>query len=413
MITPSFSLTATERVLPKLALDFTTASLDPRVTFTRTGNTATVTNSSGVIVGVNADLPRFDFDPITLVCKGLLIEEARTNIIPVSQDLSSASWTKNNLTLGATTVSPDGTNNAYKIEETTASGTHNLTITAGVGSSQYAVSVFLKAAERTFALISLSATNVAVSVNLSTGVVSSANGSPSNLKSESYDDGWWLVSFTGTAVSGTNTHNIYASQDGVWANRSYVGEVGKGLYVWGHQIESGAFPTSYIPTEATAVTRNADVATMTGTNFSDWFNATEGTLFSRASRFANTATFSSIFQVDDGSDLNRINIEIRNTTGTVFGACGVAGINQAALGSAAVGTNTANLAFAYKQDSFAFSHNGTAVLTDTSGNLPTVNAALIGSRRASGASQFLNGHIQKIMYYPQRLINAEVQAITK
>jgi hypothetical protein len=66
MITPSYLLTATERVLPRLALDFTTASLDPRVTFTRSGNTATVTNSSGVIVAVNADIPRFDFDPVTL-----------------------------------------------------------------------------------------------------------------------------------------------------------------------------------------------------------------------------------------------------------------------------------------------------------------------------------------------------------
>jgi hypothetical protein len=81
MITPSYGLTATERVLPNMALDFTTATLDPRVTFTRTGNTATVINSSGVIVGINADLPRFDYDPITLACNGLLIEEARTNLL--------------------------------------------------------------------------------------------------------------------------------------------------------------------------------------------------------------------------------------------------------------------------------------------------------------------------------------------
>ena len=52
MITPSFGLTATERVLPKLALDFTTASLDPRITFTRTtgaSNPATYVDSSGYI----------------------------------------------------------------------------------------------------------------------------------------------------------------------------------------------------------------------------------------------------------------------------------------------------------------------------------------------------------------------------
>ena len=75
MITPSFALTATERVLPRLALDFTTASLDPRVTFTRALNTATRINSSGLVETVNADTPRFDY---TLnpggACKGLLIE---------------------------------------------------------------------------------------------------------------------------------------------------------------------------------------------------------------------------------------------------------------------------------------------------------------------------------------------------
>jgi hypothetical protein len=96
MITPSFSLTSTERVLPSMALDFTTANLDSRVTFTRTGNTATVVNSSGNVVGINADLPRFDYDPIALTCKGLLIEESRTNLIPYSSDFNDASWTKQN-----------------------------------------------------------------------------------------------------------------------------------------------------------------------------------------------------------------------------------------------------------------------------------------------------------------------------
>ena len=84
MITPSFALTATERVLPKLALDFTTASLDPRVTFTRTtgaSNPATYFNSSGVLTAATNNQPRFDYNPVSLVCKGLLIEESRTNKI--------------------------------------------------------------------------------------------------------------------------------------------------------------------------------------------------------------------------------------------------------------------------------------------------------------------------------------------
>ena len=94
MITTSFGLTATERVLPKLALDFTTASLDSRVTFTRTtgaSNPATYVNSSGAITAATNNQPRFDFNPVTLVCKGLLIEESRRNLFKGS-DLSDPTY---------------------------------------------------------------------------------------------------------------------------------------------------------------------------------------------------------------------------------------------------------------------------------------------------------------------------------
>jgi hypothetical protein len=80
MITPAYAPTATERVLPRLALDFTTAVADPRVATARAANTATRFNSSGIIEIVNADLPRFDFSPTALTCQGQLIEEARTNL---------------------------------------------------------------------------------------------------------------------------------------------------------------------------------------------------------------------------------------------------------------------------------------------------------------------------------------------
>ena len=67
-------------ITPSFALNFTTGVLDSRVTLTRALNTATRVNSSGVIETVNANLPRFDYDPVTLVPKGLLIEEQRTNL---------------------------------------------------------------------------------------------------------------------------------------------------------------------------------------------------------------------------------------------------------------------------------------------------------------------------------------------
>lgn len=86
---------------PKFSLDFTTASLDSSVAFSRAGNTATVVNSSGYVVGINANLPRFDYSPVTKVCNGLLIEEARTNAYLQSADFSQAIWVKTNGTVTA------------------------------------------------------------------------------------------------------------------------------------------------------------------------------------------------------------------------------------------------------------------------------------------------------------------------
>ena len=118
MITPAYGMTATERVLPRLALDFTTASLDPRVTVTRALNTATVINSSGLVATVNANLPRFDYDPSTLACRGLLIEESRSNAILYSEDFSNGNWAKTGVTIGSNAVvAPDGNTTADNVVE--------------------------------------------------------------------------------------------------------------------------------------------------------------------------------------------------------------------------------------------------------------------------------------------------------
>ena len=125
MITPSFALTATERVLPRMALDFTTATLDSRVKFTRAANTATVINSSGFVAAINADLPRFDYNPVTLACKGLLIEEARTNLFLYSAEFDNAYWTKTRSSITANaTISPEGSLTGDKLVENLDNGTH-------------------------------------------------------------------------------------------------------------------------------------------------------------------------------------------------------------------------------------------------------------------------------------------------
>jgi len=104
---------------PSLNLNFARSQkLDPRITFTRTSS-ATRVNSDGLIEVVPANSPRFDFDPVTGECLGLLIEEQRTNLWNNSNDFTV--WTKQTSGAGSVgiavtnaTLSPDGTSNSYR-----------------------------------------------------------------------------------------------------------------------------------------------------------------------------------------------------------------------------------------------------------------------------------------------------------
>lgn len=334
MITPSFNLTATERVLPKLALDFTTASLDARVTITRALNTATRTNSSGVIEVVNANLPRFDYDPTTLVCKGLMIEESRKNLF-LNSLIDGTSLTTQIVTTTAvsTTISFYGTGSVV------LSGTHSATVS---GTGAYPT----------------------------------------------------RTTYTFTPTAGALTATVSGT-------------------VQYAQIEAGAFATSFIPTDATVggITRNADVATMTGTNFSDWFNASEGTFVfggdlyqfvagkAHMVAYANSTNYISIRTAPTGSTQSRMEIG--------------GGTNTCVLSPVTITPSGFQEAFAYKLNNCAAAVNAGTVVTDTTVDLPatTPTALNIGSNQTT--AQTMCGHAAYVAYYPQRLTDAEVQAFSK
>lgn len=336
MITPSFGLTSTERVLPRLALDFTTASLDSRVTFTRTGNTATVTNSSGVIVGINADLPRFDYNPTTLACKGLLIEEARTNLL------------LNSLI--------DGTNLTTQIVVTTAVST----------------------------TLSFYGTGEIVLSGTSSATVTGTGAYPSRK----------THTFTPTAGALTLT---------VTGTVQYA------------QLEVGGFATSFIPTAASQVTRTADLATMTGTNFSDWYNADEGTFNVQLINIDSTTADSTIFCTDDGltNQQNQNSFRVITLGTSYLNTIRTANVQVSSLstGTVAVGS-LANIAGAYKLNSFAAALNGGTTQTDTGGALPPSQTRLRFGLRGTG-TPVMSMHLQKLNFWPQRLINNEVRAFSK
>lgn len=414
MITPSFSLTATERVLPKLALDFTTASLDPRITFTRTtsaSNPATYVNSTGYITEATDNQPRFDYSPITLLCNGLLIEESRQNLALNSNLFTSWFFSDASSVQSATEISPDGSTKAYKLIEGTSNAVHQINCASiTYAASSYTGSIFLKAGERTWARVFLrSSADVfyGAYVNLETGAVGTTDANTS-VSVTRFPNGWWRVAVTNTAAmaagaSATPFRVRVATSNG---GQTYQGDGTSGIFVYGGQVELGAFATSYIPTTSAALTRNADVATITGSNFSDFWQATKGGVLVRA-RPGTVIGVRPWLQFDDGTANEIIALRGNTTNPELYIIDG--GTPQAQIDAGTIAASTSyRLAGAWDTNNCAASLNGAAPVLDTSAAIPAVTQIRIGS----DGTNYLNGHIESIEYYDQRLLDASMQVVS-
>ena len=254
MITPSFNLTATERVLPRLALDFTTANLDLRVTFTRTGDTATVTNSSGYIVPINANLPRFDFNPVTLLCNGLLIEESRQNRLLYSEQFNQSPWANVRSSVSpnvSETLSPSGLNTADKLVENTVDNNHYIVQDfANTSNTVFTVTVYAKAAERRFLRVVCSTTGNANSQFANFDLLNGTVGTPSG------GSGITGGSDTTTWVSCNGTDNYLNGMKTRGTHISCTSESNGGGFETGFVAEDQYNKTAYILCKA--VNNNGD-----------------------------------------------------------------------------------------------------------------------------------------------------------
>lgn len=389
-----------------------TGELAPYVTFTRS-STATRYNSAGLLETVAANAPRYDYDPATLQLRGLLIEEQRTNIQPRSQEFNNSTWIK----FGATVIqnaetAPDGSLTAHKLVEDSATGLHYAyalhTLTAN---TTYSMSVYAKAGERSrFQLAGATpawGSSITATFDLSTGQVVQSSWTSASIVA--VGGGWYRCTVIGqSAASPVSSQAFQIPLIASGTSQSYAGDGTSGIYLWGAQLEAGAFATSYIPTTTAAVTRAADAATISDLS-SVGYNAVEGSFFAQGS-FNQVGNATRIINVFDGSYANQIYF-IRSSLSIYSLSSGSGGTQD---GSAFAGTSSASLfklAGAYKVNDYAASLNGGSVGTDSSVQVPIgLNQAIIGSTRPN--TEVINGHIRRLRYYPRRLTNAQLQALT-
>lgn len=375
-------------IRPSLLLDFANSGrVDPRIQCTR-ASSATCYGPDGKLRVVPANTPRIDYDPETGKCLGLLVEESRTNLVYPSVIPSGKGVVFGKVQLNGNTTavsgipSPDGSNNAVSItgasNSTNSSGMDNLRLLAVIPLENvgYSVSFYLKSAVTVTVREASSGTNVSFA--------------PSSK--------WTRVSAVFTPTS--PNQNIIITSAG-----------GAEFSLFGLQVEVGSFPTSYIPTEASAVTRAADFVQMTGANFSSWYRQDEGTLFADYVLGEKLNNSRAVSLAGTGAD--RIDIVSGTSAGTgAYGEAVVSGVVQAAKPQAI--TNTPNsrfrLAFAYRKDDCNGARNGSVSTDVTSAAIPAVSTLTFGSSQSGSNS--LCGHIRRVIFYARRLPNNQLQRLT-
>lgn len=340
------------------------------ITFTRSGATATRVNSAGLIETVAADTPRFDYDPVTLAAKGLLIEEARTNLITQSRDYSAVAWGKTAITVSACPdPSPTGATDAQTV--TNSGGVGLLAfVHSGTAGVSYTFSVWMRRRSGT-----------------GTVAITDTNG---NYVPQTLTSSWKRFTVT-TSSSATTTIRAYI--------RVYTS--GDEVDIYNSQLELGAFATSDIFTDGATVTRPADSASITGTDFSDWYNASEGTVYVDAD-LSNASGTDYLVQLASPTVTQGISYWVNNDPTDARFWVGAA--NIVISGSQPLGAF--KVAFAFNDGDNGVSWNGSTANTSAS-TPPTDCDELVFS--ANGNSVL---HIKDIRFYPTRLSNTELQELT-
>lgn len=394
---------------------------------------ATRVNKDGLIESTVANQARLNYNFIDGVVQPdphLLLEPTRTNLQVRSEELENAAWSKSNITVTDNDIiSPDGGLNGSKLAENT-SGTNAYFIDDLYGASggTYTFSCFLKKGTLKYAGIRALTNNFGnrhfVLLDLEDGSVASTNTLGSGVtweyNVENYGNGWYRLSVTGSHTS--SNVGILISGSNV-SNPSYGGAIpsynanGSGdFYAWGAQVEEGSYPTSYIPTSGTAVTRSVDTC---GTSDNNLINNAEGVLFVDF-EFSEQGT-TSLYQIpiglfnSGGGGTQRITID--NYSGKlriyVVSPSGTITVWDTSKSiSNVIANQRYRVAIRYKNGDCASYVNGELYKADSGSVSGFDLVKMVFGYANFGNTLMHRGKIYQAMYFNTALTNAELQTLT-
>lgn len=426
--------------LPSFEANFNTSTSNSLITFTRS-TVGTFYNSSGLVATAAINAPRYDYDPVTFTNRGLLLEPATTNWIPNStQSISQFSAGVGGVT----------TNLATSNNPSSASAVSNSVRALAVSSTANEIKYMLRAEtwgdgqanifSAFFKQITANITYPALVIDFTSGpgiyarfdlsgsgaVLQGATTNPSGTYLgagiERLPNGWYRCWVSGSITGGQGSGRASITiRNNTTTSNGYdpasTLAIGDGVFVWGPMIEKNVGdrrkPSSYFETTGSTASRGADSAVVTGSNFSSWFNNTEGTILVEYYR-TNEPTFGGFtwpMSISDGTNNNQISFY------NILGGTAVTNVNYLASGASQldylqvnvnVGIN--KLAQSYKTNQVAFAANGSLVGVDYTNTTPSVNRLTIGNSYTGGNA--LNDRVSRIVYWPVALTPAQVTAVT-
>lgn len=420
---------------PSLFLDFANKkSLTDRIsgnnliTFTRT-STGTYVGADGLIKSATTNEARFDHNPSTRESLGLLIEDSRYNICSYSEDFSNSYWSSPTTSSGGTftitsnsETSPDGTLTADKcvmqVGATSVSYSYWYIKNSGYspnGTDRWIWSFYVKSAGAPIVTIGgQHGGDRQWSFNLSTGLPVSNYGTTG----DSYQymgNGWYRLS-----LGWVPTLGAYGSPGVNFGCSGVTGDGNVGIYMWGAQLEKGDFLTSYIPTPSTTViTRSAEVPNITGTNFSSWYNQSQGTFLVKSKLLPSSGSQwgTALETYVEGSAIaNGVSIMPNYLNGgkarievPLAGDYTARAIDSNSLSY----SNEIKMATAIQDNNVGLSVNGVLYNSLTNKTIAqNVTAMRIGGPRGTGGSNILCGTISRITYWPTRIPNSLIQSLS-
>ena len=387
--------------------------------FTYTGaGKGTRVNKEGLIEVVENDRPRIDYTDSE---DGVfLLEKAATNLVTYSEQFDNAYWTKSGASLTSGFVSPDGTNNAFKL--TTSSVSNVLkkiplsSVDVGNTNSPASFSFYIKSDEISkVSIVEEYYYSAWASFDLNLGTVIASGGSNYTSSSiQSLSNGWYRITILLTSISNgvmsigiRLLDNNYINQNAT--TYTYSGNIGDGVYIYGGQAEASSQSSSYIPTQGNPQTRVQETAS--GSGNSEVFNDSEGVLFFEGSALANDLT-NRFISLTDGSNDNRVLFGYRSASNQIFAR--IEGNNSASVDLTTVSSDTkinAKITISY-DSSYNYKMFVNGFLVDSGvGTDGIIGLDRLDFTNASGTENFY-GKTKEIAYYDEILTDLELETLT-